>query len=342
MIVAIVSWATYVVIAKLAFDRLVSRGQRGAGVAVIVVYCLLLFATTVAYMRILMTIKVDPGTVPLGRASADAARRRRKSDAAARREKGRHHHRHGERKKSGGQHQLGHAGVFEDEEGRTWAERQHDEKMKRLEKFVPREVFVCDHDGLPLWVGGIVSETTMKFFIQFTFFGSFLALFILITDAILLARDRQQGHHINSHMAVLLGFGALFTLFAVGIFGNTFFLTMRNLTTVEALNRGNAVYNISILITPAWCLRNNDEQYPFRTTTYPGAPGALYAILMTKPGDNPWDLGGFKNLKSVMGESIIDWFLPFKFSPCTNHDRQDAEFEMGPVVEWVKKDATGY
>lgn len=151
MIVAIVSWATYVVIAKLAFDRLVSRGQRGAGVAVIVVYCLLLFATTVAYMRILMTIKVDPGTVPLGRASADAARRRRKSDAAARREKGRHHHRHGERKKSGGQHQLGHAGVFEDEEGRTWAERQHDEKMKRLEKFVPREVFVCDHDGLPLW-----------------------------------------------------------------------------------------------------------------------------------------------------------------------------------------------
>lgn len=182
----------------------------------------------------------------------------------------------------------------------------------------------------------------MKFFIQFTFYGTFLTLFILIVDAILLARDKSNGRSIDSHMAVLLGFGGLFTLFAVGIFGNTFFMTLRNLTTVEALNRVNATYHLSVLITPSWCNRRNDEQYPFRTTTYPGAPGALYAILMTRPGDNPWDLGTLKNWKAVMGESVFDWFLPLRYSPCTNHDRQDSEFEFGPVVETVKREATGY
>lgn len=191
-------------------------------------------------------------------------------------------------------------------------------------------------------VGGIVSETTMKFFLQFTFYASLLGLFILIADAVIVARDRHLGHHVDSHMAVLLGFCSLFTLFAMGIFGNTFAMTLRNYTTVEALNRGNATYHLSVLITPAWCQRNPNEQYPFRTITYPGAPGATYAILLTRPGDNPWDMGPSKNLKSVMGDSIIDWFLPLKFSPCTKHDRQDAEFEMGPVVEWTKKDATGY
>ncbi|KAL0258177.1 palmitoyltransferase pfa5 [Diplodia seriata] len=143
-------------------------------------------------------------------------------------------------------------------------------------------------------------------------------------------------------MIALLAFAGLFTLFAVGIFGNTFFMTVHNFTTVEALNRANATFHISVLITPSWCNRRNDEQYPFRTTTYPGAPGALYAILMTRPGDNPWDVGKLKNLKSVMGESVIDWFLPLKFSPCTNHDRQDSEYEFGPAVDNAKREATGY
>ncbi|KAH7063136.1 DHHC palmitoyltransferase-domain-containing protein [Macrophomina phaseolina] len=348
MIVAVVSWASYVVVGKLAVARLINRSEHGAGIAVIVVYCVLLFATAVAYLRILVTIRVNPGLVALGRGSADERRRRKKG---GRRPHGVGHHRHGrrERRKFGGgkqQHHLGDGGVFEDEEGRTWADRQYEEKLKRLEKYVPREVFVCDYDGLPLWcdkcsnwkpdrthhcsdlwrcvrrmdhfcpwVGGIVSETTMKFFIQFTFYGTLQGLFIIITDAILFARDQQNGHHIDSHMAVLLGFAGLFTLFAVGIFGNTFFMTLRNLTTVEALNRGNATYHMSVLITPSWCNRRNDEQYPFRTTTYPGAPGALYAILLTRPGDNPWDLGTLKNWKSVMGNSIVDWFLPLKYSP---------------------------
>ncbi|KAK0615409.1 Palmitoyltransferase pfa5 [Lasiodiplodia hormozganensis] len=379
MIVAVVSWASYVVIAKLAVARLMNSApenrNRGAAVAVIVVHCLLLFLTAVAYVRILVTLKVDPGLVPLGRGSADEGRRKRRG---SRRTGGRGHR---ERKRSGAglEQQQGQRGwtndegVFEDEMGRTWSERQHEEKLKRLEKFVPREVFVCDYDGLPLWcdkcsnwkpdrthhcsdlgrcvrrmdhfcpwVGGIVSETTMKFFIQFTFYATFLGIFIIVTDAILLARDKHQRHPVDSHMAVLLGFTGLFTLFAVGIFGNTFFMTLRNFTTVEALNRGGATYHLSVLITPSWCNRRNDEQYPFRTTTYPGAPGALYAILMTRPGDNPWDVGKLQNLKSVMGESIVDWFLPLKLSPCTNHDRQDSEFEFGPSVENAKREATGY
>ncbi|OJD31339.1 palmitoyltransferase pfa5 [Diplodia corticola] len=373
MIVAVVSWATYVLVAKLAVDRLMlRRGERGAGVAVVVLHCVLLAATAVAYVRIIATLKVDPGLVPLGRGSADEGGRRRKGRGRkGRRDGGGQRQRRGE---WGGGDGVGDGGgVFEDEEGRTWAERQYEEKLKRLEKFVPREVFVCDYDGLPLWcdkcsnwkpdrthhcsdlgrcvrrmdhfcpwVGGIVSETSMKFFIQFTFYASLLGSFLLITNGILVARDKHEGRDLDNHMIALLAFTGLFTLFAVGIFGNTLFMTLHNFTTVEALNRANATYHLSILITPSWCNRRNDEQYPFRTTTYPGAPGALYAILMTRPGDNPWDVGKLKNLKSVMGESVIDWFLPLKFSPCTNHDRQDSEFEFGPSVENAKREATGY
>lgn len=40
-----------------------------------------------------------------------------------------------------------------------------------------------------------------------------------------------------------------------------------------------------------------------------------------------------------MGESWYDWFLPFRLSPCCNHDRSNAQFETGPVVQRMKEDA---
>lgn len=141
MVVAVISWATYVVIAKLALADLTHR-EHGASIAVIVLLSLLLFLTVVAYIRIILAIYIEPGLVPLGNESADAKGRRSKT-----RRKGSK----GEKKKLGANQHVGSTGVFEDEEGTTWAERQHGEKMKRLETYVPREVFVCDFEGLPLW-----------------------------------------------------------------------------------------------------------------------------------------------------------------------------------------------
>lgn len=63
-----------------------------------------------------------------------------------------------------------------------------------------------------------------------------------------------------------------------------------------------------------------------------------FAILnMLEPGDNPWDLGSrYLNWKSVMGANAFDWFLPFRQSPCCNHEDPESHFELGPAVELLR------
>jgi len=64
--------------------------------------------------------------------------------------------------------------------------------------------------------------------------------------------------------------------------------------------------------------------------------------MHSEQGANPWDIGALGNFKSVMGNHFWDWVLPIKQSPCANHDRSDAEFPTGPVVERMKKEARQY
>ena len=64
-----------------------------------------------------------------------------------------------------------------------------------------------------------------------------------------------------------------------------------------------------------------------------------FAILHTKPGENPFDLGPYPNFKSVMGDHWYDWLLPIKYSPCCYHDRRDGQFAMGSVVQRMRAEA---
>lgn len=62
-----------------------------------------------------------------------------------------------------------------------------------------------------------------------------------------------------------------------------------------------------------------------------------FAVLMTRTGDNPWDLGSYlRNWQTVMGSNVLDWFLPIKQSPCCQHDDPDSHFPLGPAVEDLK------
>lgn len=126
-----------------------------------------------------------------------------------------------------------------------------------------------------------------------------------------------------------------------------------NTTTIENLSRKTKVWQLAVHMPN---LPSGTGPPPFRTITYgqplPGAPDAkdpastgqpsdprTFAILHSKPGDNPWDLGYYRNFKSVMGDHWFDWLSPIKHSPCTRHDRLDCEFETGPVVERMKREA---
>ena len=62
-----------------------------------------------------------------------------------------------------------------------------------------------------------------------------------------------------------------------------------------------------------------------------------FAILRTEPGENPWDLGWRRNWNSVMGSSVIDWILPVRKSPCTNHEREDSFYPVGPVIDRLRQ-----
>lgn len=46
---------------------------------------------------------------------------------------------------------------------------------------------------------------------------------------------------------------------------------------------------------------------------------------------NIWDLGSWwLNLKAVMGDRLIDWFVPFRRSPCCDHGSPVSQFPLGP------------
>ncbi|KAG4437698.1 hypothetical protein IFR05_006822 [Cadophora sp. M221] len=64
-----------------------------------------------------------------------------------------------------------------------------------------------------------------------------------------------------------------------------------------------------------------------------------FAILsMQDVNQNPWDLGSvLLNMKSVMGDDIIDWFLPIRRSPCCNHESTESQYAVGPYVENVRR-----
>lgn len=62
-----------------------------------------------------------------------------------------------------------------------------------------------------------------------------------------------------------------------------------------------------------------------------------FAILTTNDGDNPWDLGSYlANFKTVMGNSVMDWFLPTT-SPCSVHEDPESQFTLGEAVRQLRE-----
>jgi palmitoyltransferase len=136
-------------------------------------------------------------------------------------------------------------------------------------------------------------------------------------------------------------------------------LVLRNTTTVENLTRKTKVWQLAVL-TPrpdsAGPLPSNTSKLAFLQVTYPqpnhhseaaangrptmaSPPPRTFAILKTRPGENPWDLGMYQNFKSVMGDRWWDWFLPIRYSPSCNHDRADSAFPLGTVVDRMRREA---
>lgn len=132
--------------------------------------------------------------------------------------------------------------------------------------------------------------------------------------------------------------------------GSSLQFALINTTTIENLSRKTIVWTLAIHMP-----RLPETSTGFRTISFSTTEavevsdvpaegqvsGAIktFAILHTKPGENPFDLGPYQNFKTVMGDHWYDWLLPIRCSPCCNHDRIDGQFAMGPVVQRMRAEA---
>lgn len=209
----------------------------------------------------------------------------------------------------------------------------------------------------------MVSESSFKFFIQFNFYTAIFCTFNLIVFAVFTAERRQKIGDVSDQWLVALGLASFFLLFSTVMFVTSIHLALINSSTIENISRKTKVWTLAIRIrNQELDISTSSGSFPtpatFQTITFPSQLAAntaptrnesgvicpedsqVFAILQTKPGENPFDLGtAFKNLQQVMGYTAIDWLLPLKVSPCVDHKGTESTYPMGPVVERLKREA---
>ena len=131
--------------------------------------------------------------------------------------------------------------------------------------------------------------------------------------------------------------GLLGVLFAGGMFLTTLYNAAVNRSTNEQVIKRS--YNIAVRIPDP-----RNTQYNGATITFPlqGTPHPCelktYAILQSKPSENIWSVGVERNVKSVLGDSYVDWILPLHYPPCTRHDDPQSDYPLGQDFERIRWD----
>jgi palmitoyltransferase len=218
------------------------------------------------------------------------------------------------------------------------------------------------------WYSSANVSTAFNFFVQFTFYCACCCIIVIAANAYTLKLRLDAGQRVESRLIVGLAFGALFGLFSVTMTATALRFVFQNITNVDLL-RKTQTFRLAVRVPTG--TRSTDQ---FTTITYPlsppgddsKAPGTghsngvdqsdgagsiatnrmavrdqrakrTFAILQTQSGENPWHVGYRKNFKSVMGQTIFEWLLPLRHSPCTRHDNMVSDYEFGPLVEQLKR-----
>ncbi|KAI9795349.1 MAG: palmitoyltransferase pfa5 [Candelina submexicana] len=375
------------------------RARRsGAAIAILIIYFILLALMAVCYLRLLQTVVTNPGYVPRSTHWYQQQKQPKQTKVSSSNSSQ-------EKPKRKTWHSHSRQPEFSEGEGSSTGGSFYPNitaPASGLENFYTKDVFVCQNDGRPIWcstclnwkpdrahhcrevercvrkmdhfcpwVGGIVSETNFKFFLQFVTYGTLYCIFVGVFMAIFVAEKRRAHEELNIHWILALAFAILFGLFGAGMTGGTLQLILMNSTTVENLSRKTRVTYLAVHIprpdTSGALLSYRTITYPLRphvpanelpaqpavsetsqtntnvttsTSTSPSTtPPRTFAILATAPGINPWNLGFLTNFQEVMGYHPWDWFLPLKYSPCCNHSSGESDFPLGPVVDRLRKEA---
>jgi len=185
------------------------------------------------------------------------------------------------------------------------------------------------------WVGGVVGENSFKFFIQFVAYTALYCTFILTVLSIYVHEARTtREKKVDAQWIVILGIAGFFGLFTFGMTVNSIRFALTNLSSIEVLGHRSVVKRFAIFVP-----RSGSNSHNLQPTTYPqqeerdAQAVRVFAIVSIEMGDNPYDLGMAANWKDVMGERVIDWFLPIRRSPCCRHESDESEFKLGSAVQ---------
>ncbi|KAF3031118.1 palmitoyltransferase pfa5 [Didymella keratinophila] len=291
--------------------------RRATGIALIVVYAVLLLLLLVPWLRLLQVIWSKPDLVPLGDTTLE------KKDVTT-------------------SWLAQHDAYICDYEGMPlWCDKCHNWKPDRAHhcKELGRCVRKMDH-YCP-WAGGIIAETTHKFFMQFVFFGALYTAYVWIVTAVFLGeRISKTGARPGTWIGVLV-VGVLFCIFTFTMSCMTGWNLCINYTSVEGIQRGG-VQNIAFLIskisdrsslpsTPsAQDKTQSRDDWPVLTTVQRSVD-RTYVVMQTQPNEHPWYTSLMMGWRDVMGNNVFDWFTPIKHSPYKQKGHR-GEFEWGELV----------
>lgn len=223
VLLAIMGYVSWIMVRPVATGYFFETDRRGSGVAILAVYFLLFTLEVTSYVRLLYTVASDPAYLERATPQQSAKILRY---LPTRRGKGMD-----QTKGIFSYHTSLHRLI---PLGHAWP-------APRLEDFLAKDVFMCDDRGMPkwcstceiwrpdrarhvrevdrcvlkadhvcFWVGGVVSEHDMKFFIQFNFYTTVYALFDLVVAAACIGQARHRSAAVNGHWIAMLVLGIFF------------------------------------------------------------------------------------------------------------------------------------
>ena len=264
LLVGIIGYTTWVVTDLVAIKYLIRpnpdlgvKKRPGVAAAILAIHYIILTILLICYGRLVQTIVTNPGLVPRGPQWYVEEERKAKQEFKS------------EKNSTDTDSGL--------EYGKNQAALRPDDAVFRVQEFWHRDVFLCNFDGRPPfcshcynfkpdrahhcselgrcvykmdhfcpWVGGIVSETSFKYFIQFTFWTSCFTTHILVFMAYFFAERQKQNGFINVHWILTIAFAGLFFIFGNGMCSSSLQFALQNTTTIENLSKKSYVWFVAV------------------------------------------------------------------------------------------------
>lgn len=305
-LLGIIGYSSWVLTKLVCIDYLINpapslrvRSQTGSAIAILTIYYILLLMMLICFGRLFQTIITNPGLVPRG------AQYYFEKERALQQER------------DPGTKEEGLEDGFVEGYTPRHLRRPRDDTGFKAEDFWHRDVFVCGFDGRPPfcstcynykpdrahhcrelgrcvlkmdhfcpWVGGIVSETSFKFFIQFTFWAALFCLNALVSMAYCFAKRRSEENFVNVHWILALIFAALFFLFTAGMCGSSLQFAFLNSTTIENFTRKTKIWYLAVYMAPRVLNRyHSSGRNDLRLITYPRPASEQFQLLETSGAD---------------------------------------------------------